>query len=187
MPKDRIVLVLAVGLLASCNSEQANPTPKKPLPALEGAATANLITVVRLVDELCVRQSASTETMNHALAATRWAWTQVQHSDPKQPLSLDLWSSPPVRLIRGNPAGPDVSVCTIIIEGTAAPKPELLASELAKLANGRGKGEREWWWRSSRGTKSHMDLGESAFDNKTGIGVTVENYRLPWWQALMGS
>ena len=179
-------LLIILAALNGCDSKQANLPEMPRVASLSKVGSENAATIMRLIDQLCIRRSASGAAMAKGLAATGWQWEQIQSSDPEQPLSLDLWKSTSVQLIRGNIAGEDITNCTISVEGVAAPDPSLISHELSKLTKFPGRTNREWSWRSSASTQTHIELTNSAFGQKAGISVIVENYKLPWWRSILG-
>ena len=185
MIRYRTIFAAILILVSGCNSRQAEPPKMQKLPTLSIVGSENVAAVMQLIDELCIKRSANSLLMQQGLAASGWQWQQVQHSDPKNPLSLDLWKAPAVQLIRGNLAGEDITNCTISVEGVAAPDPSSIAQELSKLTKTTDQMAQEWW-QSNASTQTHIELTDSAFDQKAGISVIVENYKLPWWQSLLG-
>jgi hypothetical protein len=181
------ILLLGLIALAGCADEPFSQPKMEPVANLTNVSAQNVSSVIRLINDLCVRRSASTLEMAKGIAATGWQWQQTQSADPKQPLSLDLWKHPPVQLLRGNLAGEQITNCTVSIEGPSAPAPNSIASELSKLTGTRNQRAREWWWRSNRSTQTRIELIDSAFDQKSGITVLVENYKLPWWRTILGN
>jgi hypothetical protein len=181
------VALLALAALAGCNKVQVSPPKMDRVNILSNDGSQNVSSVMRLINELCVSRSTSSLAMAEGLKATGWQWQQTQQSDPSQPLSLDLWKSPPVQVIRGNLAGEQVTNCMIAIEGAAAPEPNLIAMELSKIAKHGNRKAREWSWRSSSTTETHIELMDAAFEEKAGITVTVENFKLPWWRSILGN
>ena len=172
-------------LVSGCNSRQPEPPKMQKLPTLSIVGSENVAAVMQLIDELCIKRSANSLLMQQGLAASGWQWQQVQHSDPKNPLSLDLWKAPAVQLIRGNLAGEDITNCTISVEGAAAPDPSSIAQELSKLSKTSDQTAQEWW-QLNASTQTRIELAGSAFEQKAGISIIVENYKIPRWRSILG-
>lgn len=178
----RFGLIGAAFLLAACSNGPAqSPAPTRIVPLSTKDQTSNAAKLGQLVNQQCFDRLNNIQAFEAGLKASGWPTQRTQTADPENRLALDVWELPGVSLLRGQPVKGGVWTCTLMVKSSVAPPAEKLGSELSKLANGTREGSDGWWWKRSRDNKIHMDVAESS----QGVTINIENYHLPWWQALV--
>ena len=182
VPKS-VLSLAALALVSGCSAK----SDSSPLPKLsESMPTENARALALSVKRLCVHNSKNSEEFAAALRNSGWVWRQAQSIDPKNPQSLEVWNGAGIQVIRGDVVADQVHVCTLAVKDALAPSVSQVVLALSKISNTTADAESEWWWNSAFGYKSHMSLGEATMDDSKALAITVETYRLNWFESLIG-
>ncbi|MCT2400984.1 hypothetical protein [Novosphingobium mangrovi (ex Huang et al. 2023)] len=145
---------------------------------------ASASSIATLLKQQCLESSDDPIRFDAGLSATGWGFKRVQTADPADPLSLDMWVSPVADVLRGQVVEDNVFVCTVMIHRQFAPPITVIKSALSDIAGQTSGSAPEWWWKSGA-KKFHMDVNDQGNEGQS-TGITVETYRLPWWQSILG-
>ena len=181
---------LAVMLAAAISGCATKDRSEKVAPMTTGDENASARSFAMLVKRVCIENVQDTASVERSLAATGWAFVHSQKSDPKNPLSLDIWDGGDARVIVGT-VTKDVRICTVAGLGGHSISRPTLEAELVKIAGHRADTHGEWWWKPGSFRKAHMDFSATTMGAKgetipSSPAVTVEMYRLPLLAAILG-
>ncbi|GEM_PF-3322968 len=171
MKREGLVILVGFSLLAGCD----NAADFGEIAPLVAGGEGNASVVVELADQFCVRGMAEESAFGTALSRSGWTFRRTQRGDPSNSLSLEVWESDGVTIIRSPHFDQGFRVCSLGVSREFAPDLSETAMELTRLTSVVPH-DQGWDWRPSLNQRAKIDVSQGAIDDPEGIMIFVENY-----------
>lgn len=171
MMRPCITVILALSLLSACS----RPATFEKIDQFTESSADNARIVANLVEQLCIEGMAEEGNFLKARNASGWEFRKTQNADLTAPLSLEVWETDGLTVVRSPHFNTPFRTCYIGVFDERVPSARDASRALTRMAGTQGKGTL-WEWKPAYGQRVIMDMSEGVIGGRTGISIMLETY-----------